>query len=301
MSKYLIVIAGPTGIGKTDLSIEIAKKYNAEILSCDSRQFFKEMSIGTAVPTKKELEEVKHHFIQNINIEQEYSVGKFEIDALKKINEIHNTNEFVVMVGGSGLYIDAVCRGLDHFPDVPNTLRDELNLKHEKQGIEVLKEQLDALDPEYYKEVDQANPHRIIRALEICIHTGKTFTSFRKQQQKARPFKTIKLILTRDREELYERINKRVDFMMAQGLLEEARNLYKHKKNNALQTVGYKEMFAYFDGEWDLETAILEVKKNTRRYAKRQMTWYRRDSNSIFFNPSDKQQIVKYIETQIKD
>jgi tRNA dimethylallyltransferase len=300
MSKYLIVIAGPTGIGKTDLSIEIAKKYNADILSCDSRQFFKEMSIGTAVPTKKELEEVKHHFIQNISIEQEYSVGKFEIDALKKINEIHKTNEVVVMVGGSGLYIDAVCRGLDHFPDVPNTLRDELNLKHEKQGIEVLKKQLDALDPEYYKEVDQANPHRIIRALEICIHTGKTFTSFRKQQQKARPFKTIKLILTRDREELYERINKRVDFMMAQGLLEEAQNLSKQKENNALQTVGYKELFAYFDGEWDLETAILEVKKNTRRYAKRQMTWFRRDSNSIFFNPSDTHQIFKYLETQIK-
>ena len=300
MSKYLIVIAGPTGIGKTDLSIEIAKKYNADILSCDSRQFFKEMSIGTAVPTKKELEEVKHHFIQNISIEQEYSVGKFEIDALKKINEIHKTNEVVVMVGGSGLYIDAVCRGLDHFPDVPNILRDELNLKHEKQGIEVLKKQLDALDPEYYKEVDQANPHRIIRALEICIHTGKTFTSFRKQQQKARPFKTIKLILTRDREELYERINKRVDFMMAQGLLEEAQNLYKQKENNALQTVGYKELFAYFDGEWDLETAILEVKKNTRRYAKRQMTWFRRDSNSIFFNPSDTHQIFKYLETQIK-
>jgi tRNA dimethylallyltransferase len=300
MSKYLIVIAGPTGIGKTDLSIEIAKKYNADILSCDSRQFFKEMSIGTAVPTKKELEEVKHHFIQNISIEQEYSVGKFEIDALKKINEIHKTNEVVVMVGGSGLYIDAVCRGLDHFPDVPNILRDELNLKYEKQGIEVLKKQLDALDPEYYKEVDQANPHRIIRALEICIHTGKTFTSFRKQQQKARPFKTIKLILTRDREELYERINKRVDFMMAQGLLEEAQNLYKQKENNALQTVGYKELFAYFDGEWDLETAILEVKKNTRRYAKRQMTWFRRDSNSIFFNPSDTHQIFKYLETQIK-
>jgi tRNA dimethylallyltransferase len=300
MSKYLIVIAGPTGIGKTDLSIEIAKKYNADILSCDSRQFFKEMSIGTAVPTKKELEEVKHHFIQNISIEQEYSVGKFEIDALKKINEIHKTNEVVVMVGGSGLYIDAVCRGLDHFPDVPNILRDELNLKYEKQGIEVLKKQLDTLDPEYYKEVDQANPHRIIRALEICIHTGKTFTSFRKQQQKARPFKTIKLILTRDREELYERINKRVDFMMAQGLLEEAQNLYKQKENNALQTVGYKELFAYFDGEWDLETAILEVKKNTRRYAKRQMTWFRRDSNSIFFNPSDTHQIFKYMETQIK-
>jgi tRNA dimethylallyltransferase len=300
MSKYLIVIAGPTGIGKTDLSIEIAKKYNADILSCDSRQFFKEMSIGTAVPTKKELEEVKHHFIQNISIEQEYSVGKFEIDALKKINEIHKTNEVVVMVGGSGLYIDAVCRGLDHFPDVPNILRDELNLKYEKQGIEVLKKQLDALDPEYYKEVDQANPHRIIRALEICIHTGKTFTSFRKQQQKARPFKTIKLILTRDREELYDRINKRVDFMMAQGLVEEAQNLYKQKENNALQTVGYKELFAYFDGEWDLETAILEVKKNTRRYAKRQMTWFRRDSNSIFFNPSDTHQIFKYLETQIK-
>ena len=164
----------------------------------------------------------------------------------------------------------------------------------------MLKEQLDALDPEYYKEVDQANPHRIIRALEICIHTGKTITSFRKQQQKARQFKTVKLILTRDREELYERINKRVDFMMAEGLLEEAQNLYKHKENNALQTVGYKELFAYFDGEWDLETAILEIKKNTRRYAKRQMTWYRRDSNSIFFDPCDKKGIVKYIESQIK-
>ena len=299
MTKYLIVIAGPTAIGKTDLSISIAKKYEADILSCDSRQFYKEMKIGTAVPEQKDLREVKHHFIQNLSIEQDYSVGKFEIDALQKIEELHKKQDVIVMVGGSGLYIDAVCRGLDHFPDVDKELRDELNLRHEKEGIEPLKAQLIQLDPAYHKEVDQANPHRIIRALEICISTGKTFSSFRKQQKKDRNFKTIKLVLSRDRELLYERINTRVDKMMSDGLLEEAQNVYKFKEKNALQTVGYKELFVYFDGEWDLETAISEIKKNTRRYAKRQMTWFRRDPETLFFKPEEENSILRYLDNQI--
>ena len=299
MTKYLIVIAGPTAIGKTDLSISIAKKYEADILSCDSRQFYKEMKIGTAVPEQKDLREVKHHFIQNLSIEQDYSVGKFEIDALQKIEELHKKQDVIVMVGGSGLYIDAVCRGLDHFPDVDKELRDELNLRHEKEGIEPLKAQLIQLDPAYHKEVDQANPHRIIRALEICISTGKTFSSFRKQQKKDRNFKTIKLVLSRDRELLYERINTRVDKMMSDGLLEEAQNVYKFKEKNALQTVGYKELFAFFDGEWDLETAISEIKKNTRRYAKRQMTWFRRDPETLFFKPEEENSILRYLDNQI--
>jgi len=300
MEKYLIVIAGPTGIGKTNLSISIAKKYNTDIISCDSRQFYKEMTIGTAVPSIDELAQVKHHFIQNLSIEQNYSVGKFELDALKKIKELHQKKDVIVMVGGSGLYIDAVCKGLDDFPDVPKELRDELNLRYTNEGIEPLKAQLIELDPEYHQEVDKANPHRIIRALEICISTGKTFSSFRKQQKKTRKFKTIKLILSRDREVLYDRINQRVDMMMVEGLLEEAKNVYEYKDNNALQTVGYKELFAYFDGEWDLETAISEIKKNTRRYAKRQMTWFRRDPETVFFNPSDVAEIITYLDEQIK-
>jgi len=301
MEKYLIVIAGPTAIGKTDLSLSIAKKYDTDILSCDSRQFYKEMNIGTAVPSIDELAQVKHHFIQNLSIEQNYSVGKFELDALKKIEELHQTKDVIVMVGGSGLYIDAVCRGLDDFPDVPNELRDELNLRFKNEGIEPLKAQLVELDPEYHEEVDKANPHRIIRALEICISTGKSFSSFRKQQKKKRKFKTIKLILSRDREVLYSRINQRVDMMMAEGLLEEAKNVYEYRANNALQTVGYKELFDYFDGEWDLETAISEIKKNTRRYAKRQMTWFRRDPETVFFNPSDESEIMNYLDETIKD
>jgi len=300
MEKYLIVIAGPTAIGKTDLSLSIAKKYDTDILSCDSRQFYKEMNIGTAVPSIDELAQVKHHFIQNLSIEQNYSVGKFELDALKKIEELHQSKDVIVMVGGSGLYIDAVCRGLDDFPEVPKELRDELNLRFKNEGIEPLKAQLIELDPEYHEEVDKANPHRIIRALEICISTGKSFSSFRKQQKKKRKFKTIKLILSRDREVLYSRINQRVDMMMAEGLLEEAKNVYEYRENNALQTVGYKELFAYFDGEWDLETAVSEIKKNTRRYAKRQMTWFRRDPETVFFNPSDESEIMNYLEEQIK-
>jgi len=300
MEKYLVVIAGPTAIGKTDLSLSIAKKYHTDILSCDSRQFYKEMNIGTAVPTIDKLAQVKHHFIQNLSIKQNYSVGKFEIDALNKIEELHQTKDVIVMVGGSGLYLDTVCSGLNDFPDVSKKLRDELNSRFNNEGIEPLISQLNKLDPEYHEEVDKTNPHRVIRALEICISSGKSFSSFRKQQKKKRNFKSIKLILSRDREDLYNRINQRVDMMMAKGLLEEAKNVYEYRAYNALQTVGYKELFRYFDGEWDLETAISQIKKNTRRYAKRQMTWFRRDPETVFFHPSEEFEILKYLDENIK-
>jgi len=296
MEKYLIVIAGPTAVGKTDLSISVAKHYNADIISCDSRQFYKEMKIGTAVPTTDELSQVKHHFIQNLSIQQSYSVGQFERDALAKIEELHREKDVIVMTGGSGLYVNAVCKGLDDFPHIPNEIREELNSHLRNQGIEALEKQLVELDPDYHKIVDKSNPQRIIRALEVCIASGKPFSSFRKQQEKKRNFKTIKIILNRDRDILYDRINRRVDMMMKEGLLEETEKLYKYKDCNALQTVGYKELFAYFDGEWDLETAITEIKKNTRRYAKRQMTWFRKDPETLFFNPEEKNEIMKYLK-----
>lgn len=301
MKKHLIVIAGPTGIGKTDLSIRLAKQYQAEIISCDSRQFYREMNIGTAVPNKKDLAEVKHHFIQNLSIENPYTVGDFEKDALTKIDELHQKNDVVIMVGGSGLYIDAVCKGLDDFPKIPTDIRARLNQRLVHEGIESLEQELNKLDPDYHKIVDKSNPHRIIRALEVCLVSGKAFSSFRKKQEKTRAFNTIKIILNRDRETLYERINLRVNQMMKEGLLEEVKNLLPFREFNALQTVGYKELFAYFDGECNLETAIEEIKKNTRRYAKRQMTWFRRDPETLFFNPEEDKNINAYLEQELKD
>jgi tRNA dimethylallyltransferase len=301
MKKHLIVIAGPTGIGKTDLSIRLAKQYQAEIISCDSRQFYREMNIGTAVPNKTDLTEVKHHFIQNLSIENPYTVGDFEKDALTKIDELHQKNDVVIMVGGSGLYIDAVCKGLDDFPKIPTDIRARLNQRLVHEGIESLEQELNKLDPDYHKIVDKSNPHRIIRALEVCLVSGKAFSSFRKKQEKTRAFNTIKIILNRDRETLYERINLRVNQMMKEGLLEEVKNLLPFREFNALQTVGYKELFAYFDGESNLETAIEEIKKNTRRYAKRQMTWFRRDPETLFFNPEEDKNINAYLEQELKD
>ena len=300
MKKHLIVIAGPTGIGKTDLSIRLAKQYQAEIISCDSRQFYREMNIGTAVPNKTDLAEVKHHFIQNLSIENPYTVGDFEKDALTKIDELHQKNDVVIMVGGSGLYIDAVCKGLDDFPKIPTDIRARLNQRLVHEGIESLEQELNKLDPDYHKIVDKSNPHRIIRALEVCLVSGKAFSSFRKKQEKTRTFNTIKIILNRDRETLYERINLRVNKMMKEGLLEEVKNLLPYREFNALQTVGYKELFAYFDGECNLETAIEEIKKNTRRYAKRQMTWFRRDPETLFFNPEEDKNINAYLEQELK-
>ena len=301
MKKHLIVIAGPTGIGKTDLSIRLAKQHQAEVISCDSRQFYREMNIGTAVPNKTDLAEVKHHFIQNLSIENPYTVGDFEKDALTKIDELHQKNDVVIMVGGSGLYIDAVCKGLDDFPKIPTDLRARLNQRLVHEGIESLEQELNKLDPDYHKIVDKSNPHRIIRALEVCLASDKPFSSFRKKQEKTRAFNTIKIILNRDRETLYGRINLRVNQMMKEGLLEEVKNLLPFRDYNALQTVGYKELFAYFDGECNLETAIEEIKKNTRRYAKRQMTWFRRDPETLFFNPEEDKNINAYLEQQLKD
>ena len=299
MDKYLILIAGPTGVGKTQLSLSIAEQYKTDIISCDSRQFYKEMCIGTAVPNAYELSKIKHHFIQNLSIKDNYSIGQFERDALAKIEALHKKNNLVVMVGGSGMYIDAVCKGLDDFPTVPESIRKELNLRHKNEGLDALKEELIKLDPDYHELVDSSNPYRIIRAIEVCIVSGKPFSSFRKQQIKKRNFKTIKIILNREREQLYSRINKRVDEMMTEGLLEEVKKLYDHKDCNALQTVGYKELFAYFDGEWDLETAIEQIKKNTRRYAKRQMTWFRRDPSNHFFKPENESEIMAYLKKNI--
>ena len=299
MDKYIILIAGPTAVGKTQLSLSIAEQYKTDIISCDSRQFYKEMCIGTAVPNADELSRIKHHFIQNLSVEDNYSIGQFERDALAKIKALHKNNKVVVMVGGSGMYIDAVCKGLDDFPPVPDSIREELNLRHQNEGLDALKEELMKLDPDYHELVDSSNPHRIIRAIEVCMVSGKPFSSFRKQQAKKRNFKTVKIILNREREELYSRINKRVDEMMTEGLLEEVKKLYDYKDCNALQTVGYKELFAYFDGEWDLETAIEEIKKNTRRYAKRQMTWFRRDPNNHFFKPENESEIMAYLKENI--
>lgn len=299
MDKYLILIAGPTAVGKTQLSLSIAEQYKTDIISCDSRQFYKEMCIGTAVPNADVLSRIKHHFIQNLSIEDNYSIGQFERDALAKIEDLHKNNNVIVMVGGSGMYIDAVCKGLDDFPPVPDSIREELNLRHKNEGLNALKEELMMRDPDYHEFVDSSNPHRIIRALEVIIVSGKPFSSFLKKQTKKRNFKTVKIILNRERQELYYRINRRVDVMMKEGLLQEVKKLYDYKDCNALQTVGYNELFSYLDGEWDLETAIEEIKKNTRRYAKRQMTWFRRDTKNIFFNPEKTSEIKEYLSKNI--
>ncbi|WP_300441833.1 tRNA (adenosine(37)-N6)-dimethylallyltransferase MiaA [Christiangramia sp.] len=300
MYNYLVNIVGPTAIGKTSLSIKIAQSFKTEIISADSRQFFKEMKIGTAVPDDEELEAAPHHFIQHISVEEEYSVGDFERAAIKKLEELYKEHPMVVMVGGSGLYVKAVTEGLDEFPKADPDIRKNLNKHLEEDGIDWLQKKLFVLDPEYYKTADVQNPHRLIRALEICIETGKPFSSFLNQEKPQRNFETIKIGLTADREMIYERINKRVDIMIENGLIEEARNLYPHKNLNALNTVGYKELFQYFDGTTDLETAISEIKKNTRRFAKRQLTWFRKDSGIKWFEFDEKPaRIIEYIQEKI--
>jgi len=300
MSNYLINIVGPTAIGKTALSIKVARHYHSEIISADSRQFFKEMKIGTAVPEQEELEAAPHHFIQHISVENQYSVGDFEKDAIKKLEGLFRKNSVVIMVGGSGLYIKAVTEGLDEFPKVDPEIRKNLNKHLKEDGIDWLQQKLFVLDPEYYKNIDVQNPHRLIRALEICIATGKPFSSFLHQDKEKRDFKIIPIGLKADREILYERINQRVDLMIKNGLVEEARALYPKRDFNALNTVGYKELFEYFEGKTDLKTAISEIKKNTRRFAKRQLTWFRKDSEIKWFEFDDQpEKIIEYIDSQI--
>ncbi|WP_452226531.1 tRNA (adenosine(37)-N6)-dimethylallyltransferase MiaA [Lacinutrix cladophorae] len=282
--KYLISIVGPTAIGKTSLSIKLAQHYNTEIISADSRQFFKEMQIGTAAPTPQELAEAKHHFIHHKSIQEEYSVGSFEKDAIQKLEELHKMHDVVIMVGGSGLYVDAVTKGLDYFPDVDKSIREKLNIRLKNEGLETLQKQLKELDEATYNTIALKNPQRVIRALEVCIGTGKPYASFINKEKNRRPFKTITIGLTADRDIIYNRINTRVDIMLEEGLLDEVKKLIPNKKLNALNTVGYKEIFNYFSETWSLEFAISEIKKNSRRFAKRQLTWFKRNEKTLWFD-----------------
>lgn len=284
MEKTLLAVVGPTAIGKTSLAIALAKHFKTEIISADSRQFYQEMSIGTAVPRQDELAEVPHHFIQHISVKDAWSVGDFEKAAIQKIQLLFNKKDIVVAVGGSGLYIQALTEGLDQFPDVDPTIREELNALFAEKGIAYLQDRLKELDPGYYKVVDLQNPHRLIRALEVSIGSGRPYSSYLQKPRKARSFRTIYLGLTADRAVLYSRIEDRVDQMIEDGLVEEARSLLRHKQLVPLQTVGYKELFEYFEGERNLSEAINEIKKNTRRFAKRQLSWFRRNKDIHWFD-----------------
>ena len=298
-TKTLISIVGPTAIGKTNLAIEVAKHFQSEIISCDSRQFFKEMKIGTAVPSEEELAEVKHHFIQNISIHEKYSVGDFERDGLAFLDNYFETNDICVMVGGSGLYEKAITVGFDEFPEVDPKIREDLNNELAEFGIEKLQEELQEVDPKYFEEVDIFNKQRVTRALEIFRASGLPFSHFRNQDLNKRPFNIIKIGLELPREEMYDRINLRVDMMMNEGLLNEAKNLFPLKDLNALQTVGYRELFDFFEEKITLDFAIEEIKKNTRRFAKRQMTWFKKDETVNWFSPFDQENIINFISNKI--
>lgn len=279
MNKELIVISGPTAVGKTSLAINLANEINTEIISADSRQFYKELNIGVARPSQKELNSIKHHFIGHISIQDNYNAGEYEAEAIEKINSLFQKYDKLVITGGSGMYIDAITKGMDNLPNVDKSIREELNELFKDNGITPLQEELMEKDIEYYNIVDKQNHIRLIRALEIIRQTGKTFTSFRTNPKKKRDFKIKKFVLIRDREELIQRINQRVDIMVEEGLIEEARELYPFRDLNALNTVGYKELFKYFDSKISLEEAIEEIKINTRKYAKRQVTWFRKDKD----------------------
>ncbi|MGI9532853.1 tRNA (adenosine(37)-N6)-dimethylallyltransferase MiaA [Lutimonas sp.] len=299
-NKHLITLIGPTAIGKTALSIVLANHFKTDILSCDSRQFYKEMSIGTAVPSKTELKAAPHHFIQNRSIQEDYSVGAFEKDAIHLLNELFQQKENLILTGGSGLYVDAVIKGLDDFPTIDKAIRETLKTRLELEGIVPLQQQLQEVDPFSFDRIDINNRQRLIRALEISIGSGKPYSYYLGIHAKKRNFKSIKIGLTAEREIVYDRINRRVDLMMEHGLLSEAENLYAFRELNALQTVGYKELFTYFDGDVSLDFAIEEIKKNTRRFAKRQGTWFRRDPEIKWFDfQTEPTEIIAYIETII--
>ncbi|WP_027136815.1 tRNA (adenosine(37)-N6)-dimethylallyltransferase MiaA [Gaetbulibacter saemankumensis] len=302
MNKYLISIVGPTAIGKTALSIKLANYFNTEIISADSRQFFKEMQIGTAAPDQAELAAAKHHFIHHKSIQDNYNVGAFEKDALSCLEDLFKVHKVVIMVGGSGLYSNAVTKGLDDFPKVAPEIREQLINTLESEGLAPLQNQLKTLDPTSYNYMAIDNPHRVIRALEICIGTNKPYSSFLNKEKQGRTFKTITVGLTADREIIYDRINQRVDIMMAAGLLDEVKTLIAYKHLNALNTVGYKELFNYLDGSWTLDFAVSEIKKNTRRFAKRQLTWFRKDTDTLWFDyKTDLSEIVETCQAAIKE
>lgn len=297
--KLLVVIAGPTAVGKTSFAIDLAKHFKTEIISCDSRQFFKELSVGTAKPTTEELEMIPHHFIGNLSIQDNYNVSTYEHEVLAKLKDLFKTKDLVVMVGGSGLYIDAVCYGIDDFPEVNQGLRNQLKLDLKEKGVAYLLAELKELDLDYYEVVDKQNPNRIIRALEVCKMTGKKYSEQRKNPSKDRPFKILKYALNRDRSELFERIGLRVDQMIENGLINEVVSLKAYRDLNALNTVGYKEIFSYLDGEMTMELTLEKIKTNTRRYAKRQLTWLKRDGQYQWHTPGDITQIINEVDSYL--
>lgn len=293
--KKLIVITGPTAVGKTDLCMQIAQKLDIPIINADSRQLYRELTIGTASPTSEQLHAVKHYFVGTLSIGDYYSASMYEQDVMALLKELFLSSDYALLSGGSMMYIDAVCNGIDDIPTVDDTTRTTMKHRLAEEGLEALAEELKRLDPEHYAIVDRQNPRRVIHALEICHMTGKTYTSFRKSIKKQRPFNIIKIGLNREREELYQRINLRVDQMMADGLLEEVKSVLPYRNENALNTVGYKELFNYLDGVWELDEAVERIKGNTRRYARKQMTWFKRDEQMRWFNPNEQRNIMNYI------
>ena len=297
LKKQLLVIVGPTAVGKTSLAIQLAQKLNTEIISADSRQFYKGLTIGTAAPTADELKQARHHFVGHLPVDRAYNVSQFEQDVIHFLNSYFQSSDSAIMVGGSGLYIDAVCNGIDDLPDADEKLRKHLKMRLEKEGLENLVEELRLLDPAYFEIVDKNNPNRILRALEVCLATGKTFSSLRNRPSKQRNFQIVKIGLEMPRPELVERIHKRVDQMIATGLIEEVRSFLPVRDLNALNTVGYKEIFNYLDGEWTLDFAIEKIKTHTRRYAKRQMTWFKKDKSIRWFIAVMIEDILEYLDS----
>jgi tRNA dimethylallyltransferase len=300
MKNLLIVLLGPTGVGKTDISIELALKFNCEIISADSRQFYSEMKIGTAVPSDYQLDKIKHHFIRFLSVRDYYSSSLFERDVLSLLPGLFTKNNIVLMSGGSGMYIDAVCDGIDDIPDVDPGIREKYISKYKEEGIEGLRTALKLLDPDHYSRVDLKNHKRIMRALEICETAGRPYSTFLKKQKRERDFRCIKIGIERDRDELYIRINSRVDDMVTEGLEVEARLLFEHRDTNALKSVGYREFFDYFNGLISKEKAIELIKRNSRRYAKRQITWWGKDKDIKWFKPDKVQDIIQHIEANLK-
>ena len=293
--KTLVVILGPTGVGKTDLSLQIAKYLQTEIISCDSRQMYRELKIGTAVPEADQLAQVKHHFIGNLSIHDYFSSGEFELQAISLLEKLFKNNSYVVMTGGSGLYIDAVVKGIDDLPTVDQELRDSIKNRFKDKDIEYLQQELKRIDTDYYEKVDLKNPKRMLKAIEVFEITGKTYSSLRTESKKERPFKTLQIGLTMERAELYKRIDLRVDKMIDDGLVDEAKQFFAFKDLNSLNTVGYKELFGYFEGEYNLDEAIRLIKRNSRRYAKRQLTYWNRDKSIHWFHPNQKLEILETI------
>lgn len=297
--SILIVLVGPTGVGKTELSLSIAERYHTSVISSDSRQLYADLKIGTAAPTPEQLQRARHYFVGILQLTDYYSAARYEAEVMKELESLFKQNPVQLMTGGSMMYVDAVCKGIDDIPTVDKETRELMLRRYETEGLERLCSELKLLDPEYYRIADLKNPKRVIHALEICYMTGKTYTSFRTQTQKERPFNIIKIGLKREREELYERINRRVDLMMEEGLLEEAKRVYPYRHLNSLNTVGYKELFKYLDGEWTLDFAVEKIKQNSRIYSRKQMTWFKRDPDIRWFHPDSHAQILQFLDESL--